>query len=342
MRISQIMLSKGFGGAERHFVDLTLALVARGHSIQVICNRSFPAHKYLEATTGLQIDSITVRGTWDLIASWRIGALLKAFAPDIAHAHLARAAHLTGRATRQKSPLLVTNTHNYIKLKYYKYVRGFVVATGAQQSYLTCSGIDTNCIVSIPHFSRFSDPFSPKRSGGRTFISLGRLVKKKGFDILLEALSLLRGRGIDADLVIGGDGCELLHLMALSKHYKIESNVRFVGWVDVVKDFLLQGDVFVLPSLDEPFGIVLLEAMATGLPIISTRTDGPSQILSDCSAYMVDPGNSLQLSWAMQETLERPAERAGRARNAALSYGERYTENVVIPQYENFYRALLK
>ena len=73
------MLSKGFGGAERHFVDLTLALVARGHSIQVICNRSFPAHKYLEATTGLQIDSITVRGTWDLIASWRIGALLKAF-----------------------------------------------------------------------------------------------------------------------------------------------------------------------------------------------------------------------------------------------------------------------
>lgn len=342
MRISQIMLSKGFGGAERHFVDLTLALVARGHLVQVICNRSFPAHKYLEMAAGLQIDRVTVRGTWDLTAAWRIGGLLKSFTPEIAHAHLARAAHLTGRATWRKDFLLVANTHNFIKLKYYKHVRGFVVATAAQQNYLTCAGIDASRIAPIPHFSRLGDRPTRKRDGGRTFISLGRLVKKKGFDILLEALSLVRGRGIDADLVIGGDGCELPHLMALAKHYKIANSVRFVGWVDAVQDFLGQGDIFVLPSLDEPFGIVLLEAMALGLPIISTTTHGPSEILSDHSAYLVAPGNSQQLSWAMQEALEKPAERAGRAHNATLSYAERYAENVVVPQYENFYRAMLR
>ena len=96
--------------------------------------------------------------------------------------------------------------------------------------------------------------------------ALGRFVKKKGFDTLLEAFASLRKES-NVKLTIGGDGPERNALKQLAMDLDISDKVEFVGWVEDVAEFLSGSDLFVLPSREEPFGIVILEAMAVGIPL---------------------------------------------------------------------------
>ena len=114
---------------------------------------------------------------------------------------------------------------------------------------------------------------------------------------------MLHDRGLSAKIILGGDGPEKSALEKLAADLDINDSVTFSGWVDDVPDFLAQGPIFVLPSLDEPFGIVVLEAMAQGKIIVSTRSQGPREILDDTTAYLCptdDPtalADALQLAW---------------------------------------------
>ena len=341
MRISHVMLSKGFGGAERHFVDLTLEMAKRGHDVQAIYHRDFSAARELHGRANLCVEPIAVLGTWDIWAARRISRLLGLFRSDVVHAHLARAAHLSASGARELAIRLVTNTHNYVNLKYYRAVDAFVVPTTQQQNYLLRAGIVDSQIRLIPHFCRA--PLSTDRSTphGALFAGLGRMVTKKGFDVLIRACGLLRAQGLDARLLLGGAGSEFEPLQALARECGMQRHVQFVGWVDSVAEFLDRVDVFVLPSRDEPFGIVLLEAMAAGLPIVSTRTDGANEIFTEESAYLVDIDNAPALAQAMGAALTDRVESNRRASNAQELYRSRYTAEVVVPQYEALYESLV-
>ena len=110
MRMSHVMLSKGFGGAERHFVDLTLEMAMRGHDVQAICHRDFNAASEFAGVANLCVEAIAVMGTWDIWAARRISRLISLFRSEVVHAHLARAAHLSARGAREQRIRLVTNT----------------------------------------------------------------------------------------------------------------------------------------------------------------------------------------------------------------------------------------
>jgi hypothetical protein len=102
MRITQIMLGKGFGGAERSFVDTALALAARGHEVQAICHRKFIKRNLLENVPGLRLDSIKAGGELDVMAPRRIAKLIRAFNPEIP----ARGAGSVPPATRRRCSYL--------------------------------------------------------------------------------------------------------------------------------------------------------------------------------------------------------------------------------------------
>lgn len=335
------MLSKGFGGAERHFVDLSIEIAARGNHVQAICHANSPAAAALKGFENLTVGEVLAFGTWDRIAGWQIGRLLRNHRPSVVHAHLARGAALAAAAARKHGLPLLANMHNYVNLKYYRSVSKFIVPTEAQQQYLRAAGVPLNDIVLIPHFSRLAPQVQGNSDHGTLFIALGRLVEKKGFHTLLQAFGVLLSQGMSADLLIGGAGPELAALQKQVRGLGLEDNVKFAGWIDSISTFLEQGDIFVLPSLDEPFGIVVLEAMACGLPIISSRTDGPCEILDDNSAYLVKIDDAQALAAAMHKALSDANERRRRAGNATRLYREKYTQEAVIPQYEDLYRSLI-
>ena len=148
-----------------------------------------------------------------------------------------------------------------------------------------------------------ADP-TDSTSRRRPFIlGIGRHVRQKGFDVLLQAFALSVERGNTThDLVLAGDGPEHSALRERAEQLSISSRVAFTGKVDhreAVK--LFSGcSFFVLPSRHEPFGIVNLESMAAGRPVIATRTGGVPEIVRDGeNGLLVDPERPEELTGAM-------------------------------------------
>ncbi len=338
MRLTQVMLSKGFGGAERYFVDLSLALAARGHQVQVICHSKFMGLPLLDHPN-ITVCPIFFFASWDPFGARKLERALRDFAPAVIHTHLARAAHVAGRAAHRLQIPLVVKTHNYVDLKYYRHVDHFITTTEDQKRYLLEHRINAERISVIPNFSSMTPVTSPKapNSASPVLVAYGRMVHKKGFDVLLQALQQLRADGLQARLILGGDGPELPVLRQQAEALGITSAVDFVGWVKTPGDLLDQADLFVLPSRDEPFGIVVLEAMARGKMIVSTRTAGPVEILDERTAWFAEIGDAGSLSSAIRTACSQPENRA----QAALArFNDHYSEQAVVPRIEQLYQAL--
>ncbi len=123
-------------------------------------------------------------------------------------------------------------------------------------------------------------------------ITIGRIVKRKAIDVLLRALSILPERPYR--LLIMGDGPEREYLEGLSNELGIEERVRFLGFVEDGDKYryLSQSDLFVLTSLHEGFGIVFMESMYCGLPIVCTNNGGQVDFLVDGeNALLIDVGD---------------------------------------------------
>ncbi len=335
------MLAKNFGGAERYFVDLSNALTELGHEVQVIHHSKFSASEKISRNDLLKTVPVNVIGNWDMFAARAIKKIIKSFSPDIVHAHLARAAYFSGKICNALSTPLVVKTHNYVNLKYYQHVNKFVTTTGDQKKYLIECNIDENMIVVIPNFSSIEAvDVLPSVNSLTIFniVAYGRMVKKKGFDVLLKAFRQALDQGVVAKLVIGGDGPENNKLLQLSNELKLENNVVFKGWVEDVSALLNDADLFVLPSLDEPFGIAILEAMAKGVPIISTKTKGPIEILDNQTALMINVNDVGDLTEKICLAAENKKANQERAERALEKFRNKYARNSVVPQLVNLYK----
>lgn len=341
LKITQLMISKGFGGAERLFIDMSVALADAGVEVQAICHRDFVKQSALQHPK-IMLAPVNVRGAWDIFSARHITHAIRDFQPSVIHSHLARGAWFAGRAARTLGIPLAVNLHNYVKLKYYRDATLFVPGTEDQKQYLIQHGIAARQIQVIPHFSllnpvdqlRVSDDACP------IFVSYGRMVKKKGFEVLLQAFKMILDRGLSARLIIGGDGPERATLLARVQHLDLATSVEFSGWVDDVAAFLDGGDIFVLPSLDEPFGIVVLEAMARGKTIISTRTKGPVEVLNERMAYFAEVGDVTSLAHAMTAVLSDKQASADKAASALASYRSDYSCQAVMPKFIDLYTRL--
>ena len=343
MRIAQIMLAKGFGGAERSFVDLCGALTARGQEVLAIAETGATALPYLEEIDHLTISRVTVRGVWDVFVKRKIAAQLRTFAPDIVQLHLARAAYLGGSAARAQRMPTIAKTHNYVNLKYYRAIDHLVPTTKKQRDYLRDAGIPDAQITLIPNFSRVAGAHQREQTRAGTalrIVAIGRLVYKKGFDILLRALHRATRRGLQCRAVIVGGGEETAALKTLCSELALDDVVEFAGWQRDIAAYLSHADVCVLPSRDEPFGIVCLEAMALTVPMIASRSDGPLEVLDEETAILVACEDIDGFADALCAVARAPASAARRAEKALVRFKQRYSEEAVVAQYLALYTRL--
>jgi len=120
---------------------------------------------------------------------------------------------------------------------------------------------------------------------GRVVLTVTRLVPRKNVHMLIEALSEIDRR--DVYLVVVGDGPQRTRLEKLARNLGVAGRVRFVGFREDVERFCSIADVFVLPSMYEPFGHVFLEAMASGVPCIGLKADYP-KVVTACDEIIDD------------------------------------------------------
>jgi glycosyltransferase involved in cell wall biosynthesis len=175
-------------------------------------------------------------------------------------------------------------------------------------------------------------PAAPTRPRGlpdRPYIlALGRVVPKKGFDLLVEAFAHMGVSGRSADLVIAGTGDALEDLRRQVATLGVGDRVHLVGRLDRqdVAAAMAGAELFVVPSRLEPFGIVVLEAWRAGTAVVATSRGGPSDLVRDGEdGMLVDPFDRRALTAALErlmgdDRLRRAVGEAGRARVASFAW----------------------
>ena len=161
-------------------------------------------------------------------------------------------------------------------------------------------------------------------------MSAGRHAPQKGFDTLLRAFSRLEDSS--ARLVLLGEGNETESLRKLAMELGIEDRVDFPGFVDNPFKYMANADVFVLSSWYEGFGNVLIEAMATGCPVVSTDCpSGPSEILEGGTyGPLVPVKDTTALSHALEGVMADPIEAS-----VLASRADDFSIDTVVDKYEN-------
>lgn len=172
----------------------------------------------------------------------------------------------------------------------------------------------------------------------RVVLGVGRLQPQKNFTGFLEVAAALSRRRPEAIFVIAGDGPERPRLEALARQLGLADRVRFLGFVAQMQDLYLAADVLFFPSLFEGTPMAVLEAMATGLPIVASRIDGTAEILTDgVDALLVPTGQNQVFGERLESLLQDPSLAQGLAQRALETVRQRYSAAVMTRQVESLY-----
>lgn len=329
MRILNAMFSTGLGGIEQSFADYCHALAELGHDVIALTQ---PASA-INATLSGKLTRIEIRnrGQWDIFAKSKIKQCLVSERPDIIIAHGNRPISLLQSARNLGIPL-VGVAHNY-KLQHMKQCDAvFTVSQDLRNTVITKGLANAKQCFHIPNMIHSIAP-PPRQAHFRNPVritTMGRFVEKKGFHLFLEALALLKSQGFRFSAVIGGDGDEKDRLLALRDQLSLANDVSFCGWVKNKSDFFADADIFCLPSLHEPFGIVLLEAFIHGIPVVSTASEGPAEIGTHMHDCILTENHSAQaLGQGLKTLIEQETLAQTLSHNAEQTVLNNYTPHIV-------------
>lgn len=345
------------GGVQTAVRGLAQALRARGHEPLILTSQ--PGNR----PSAEEVDGLPVRRfSWALhpvshfpLRAWRaqheVRQALLPWKPDAIYVHFVTISALYARDSAQAArvPLILSfrgNDAMGIAPRNFGTRRFYSGLTAAADANLFCSpwleqvgrsapwfrgrasrtGVLADAVVVSPRsvldgFKR--EPY---------VCAAGRMVRKKGFDLLLRAWAQLAER-IEVPLWLAGDGEERGALEALAAELKLGTRVRFLGPVPHVEilGLLEQAALTIVPSRDEPYGIVVVEAQALGVPVVATRVGNlPYLIEHGTTGYLADPsaeGLAQVILAAWNDPRRSDVGRAGRsAPGARRSYDTMATE----------------
>jgi len=174
-------------------------------------------------------------------------------------------------------------------------------------------------------------------------VNVGSLRRVKGQDILIEAFARLSESLPSAQLRLVGDGDRGHDLALQAEDLGVRDRVTFYGWCNrlKVRQILNASTVFAFPSRSEGFGLALLEAMATGLPVVASRVGGiPDLVDSGRQGILVPPEDSALLSSSLTDAIT-DAERREQMSQEATFRAKKFSWQRTVDEYENLYASLI-
>lgn len=178
----------------------------------------------------------------------------------------------------------------------------------------------------------------PEKRERPYILGLGRLVQQKGFDVLIAAFGRVAPDHPDLEMVIAGDGPERAALERHAVETGLADRIQFLGYVDHGRALSLfaGAEMFVLCSRHEPQGIVVLEAMAAGTPVIASEVGGVPEVVNGDNGLLFPAGDSEALAERMTAILESPAA-IDRLTLAASSTVQDFSWTAIATQYDDVY-----
>lgn len=173
-------------------------------------------------------------------------------------------------------------------------------------------------------------------------ISVGRLVEIKGHDIVIEAMCHIRKCFRPVKLLIVGDGPEKEKYARMIQDKRLEDIVMLLGFRDDIPDLLNSADCFVLASRSEGLSCSILEAMAAGLPVVTTDVGGNSELVeNNISGYLVPPEEPIMLANKLLEIIEDD-EKRGKFGNKSLEIvHNKFSVTTMVEHYVSLYKSFV-
>ncbi len=185
--------------------------------------------------------------------------------------------------------------------------------------------------------------FSPSKRRDNVILYVGSLIKRKGVNYLIEAFAMLADIYPEYSLVIVGDGVDSVALRTDVQKRALSSKVIFTGSLppDLVRDWMQHAQVFVLPSIEEGLGVVLLEALACGTPIVASAVGGIVDVVSDDVGYLVSPANPEELKRSIEILIQDANIWEKMSKNARNKAVREYDWKKIANQFSVIYQKML-
>jgi len=349
-RVLHVVKVAGISGAENHLLLLLPALRDRGWDVAaVMLHEGEPGAEDFAArleADGVPVERVRLSRAFDPRAFARILRRARRDRPDVVHTHLVHADfHGLPAGRLARVPALVSTKHGFNAFRDRK---AFATADRAVASladvhvaisaglarYLAESeGFDA-ATFEVVHYGIEAGSEPPPLPGAPRLAIVGRLIPIKGHDVLLRAVARARERLPGLTLEIAGDGELEQELRATAIRLGLGDAVTFLGRVAPVDPVLERAEVVVVPSFGEGFGMVALEAMERGRPVIASSVGGLPEIVDEGrTGLLVPPGDVEALVRAIAQVADDPARaagmgQAGRARALDGFSQERCTERI--------------
>jgi len=348
----------GISGSENHLLLLLPALRARGHDVRlVMLHEDEPGAAEFASrlrAADVPVDELRLRSAANPVALAELTRLVRRHAPEIVHTHLVHADFLGMTAARLARVRVRASTKHGFNA--FRDGRGFAAAdrtvsrlahlhiaisAGLARYLAEREGLD-EARFEIVHYGIVPGPTPAPLPDGPRLAVVGRLIPIKGHATLLEAVAAARERVPELTLEIAGEGVLEPELRATTTRLGLDDAVSFLGRVAPATPVLERAAIVVVPSLGEGFGMVALEAMERGRPVIASAIGGLPEIVADGrTGLLVPPDDPAALADAIVELATDRARAAalgaaGRARALEEFSQERCTDRI-----EELYRAAL-
>lgn len=332
------------GGVETHVWNLCRNLGRLGVVTRIVTTRIYTVSPFrLLPENAFSPDVTLRRGFRILPLPQGLGVLSPCMIADmegeIIHAHgYGRFPTFLWWEARAKSKKFVVTTHSdagragFAKKLYdsvvpefsIKHADALIALTNHEKEYLVSLGVKEEKVRIIPNgvdleeASRFRQRVKAKPD---QIIFAGRMdIEHKGLDILLKAFSILASRGHNLKLILAGPeiASSYRRLVKMAEALCISKNVKLVGPLrrEDLLHAIAESSMLILPSRFEPFGIVILEAMSLGTPVVASRVGGIPEVIPEGSGLLCNPNDPHELASCMEELLTDEKKRYGIAQKA--------------------------
>jgi glycosyltransferase involved in cell wall biosynthesis len=360
VRVAFFLSELDAGGAQRTIINVVNSLPADRFAVKlVVGNARGTARSWLtDPSAVVDLDCTHTRNTL-----WGLRGYLAAEHPDVLFATMIDAnivAALATRMVRQRPGLILreSNSHRargdigFLRRRAvgWAYPRADAVVAlshGVGRELIDDYRLDPARVVTIHNpvdvegwrqraeaARKTAPPWGNFAGDGPVLVATGRLIRQKGFDLLLRALARCQSAGRAARLVIVGEGPERAALNAIAAELGLADRLLMPGFIADSAGWYAHGDLFVLPSRWEGFGHVIVEAMACGLPVVAFDCPyGPVDILGDGEGGILVPQEDVAaLARTIDDLLGAPETR-NRLEAAGLRVADRFSQQRIAMQY---------
>lgn len=335
MRVVHIIKATRISGAERHLLVLLKGLRqydVDAHLIILVEPHTPMDDMLAEAgANDIPIHRLMIQRDYDVMIIAKLQRKLRELQPNIVHTHLIHA-DLFGLIASKLAgvPTIISSRHNDDGFRYHPIVRyiswvlwwltdgGIAISDAIREFTIRVEGVSPHKVDLV----RYGLPYrwipdaeiqSAKQSMTQELslsddvIILGmvcRLVEQKGITYALQAFKQIYSKFPKVHLIIAGDGDLAEELLAQARMLGISNRVHWLGWRDDAQTVLASMDMFLMPSLWEGFGLVLLEAMSKRIPVIASRVSAIPEVVDDgVTGLLITPQSTDAIAQAMIQLL---------------------------------------